>query len=117
MQAQRAIINRIINNAIRQIGLVEADKDWIMKDLKSMRVSLQTKNIDIDKLLNNKEEMIKQVWTLGKAHELLNRGLLRSDGTLSREALEYLNKQRRGEIPSGLLPGEAVIELSVLKVK
>ena len=108
-------INKILAKAVSQIEFIEADNNWILSDLKKMRVAMRIKNFNADALIKNKEYLIKQVWKLGKAHELLYKGLLHRDGSLSTQAISYLKKQKDGKIPSGELPGQVYIELAQVK--
>ena len=101
---------------LEQIELIEPGMKWMIDDLRSMRVSFRNSGVNIEEILENKDSLIKEVWKIGKAHELFTKGLLNIDGSLTSNAFDYLDKQKRGVLPSGAL-GDVAIEFSVHKVK
>lgn len=112
---QQLNINEALNKTISQIDIVKPDSAWILKDLANMRVVMRSRGANIDELLKHKKEMMRHVWKLGKAHELLHLGLLNKDGSLTQRALEVLEQQKSGKIPSGVLPGGVYIEIGQIK--
>ena len=76
---------------LEQIELIEPGMKWMIDDLRSMRVSFRNSGVNIEEILENKDSLIKEVWKIGKAHELFTKGLLNIDGSLTSNAFDYLD--------------------------
>ena len=107
----------VLRKTLEQIEMIDPNLNWMMSDLRNMRVNSTNNGVDIDEILVNKDGLIKELWKVGKAHELFNKGLLNIDGSLKSRAFEYLDRQRSGEIPTGIALGNMALEFSVHKVK
>ena len=107
----------VLRKTLEQIEMIGPNLNWMMRDLRNMRVNFINNGVDIDEILVNKDGLIKELWKVGKAHELFNKGLLNIDGSLKSKAFEYLDRQRSGEIPTGIALGNMALEFSVHKVK
>ena len=107
----------VLRKTLEQIEMIDPNLNWMMSDLRNMRVNFTNNGVDIDEILVNKDGLIKELWKVGKAHELFNKGLLNIDGSLKSRAFEYLDRQRSGEIPTGIALGNMALEFSVHKVK
>jgi hypothetical protein len=114
---QRQYLDRVIRRAVSQMDSIEADSKWIVSDLRNMRVNFRSPGIDTEFMVENRDKMMRQVWKLGKVHELIQAGLLGGDGSLTAEAYEYMRRQREGKIPSGIIPGQFYVELSMFSRK
>jgi len=100
-----------------QIEMIDPNLEWIMDDLRRMKIRFKSGGVDVEEILLNKDSLIKEVWKIGKAQELSNRGLLNFDGSLTKEAFDYLDQQKKGGQPSGIELGDIAIEFSVHKAK
>ncbi|PIP61637.1 hypothetical protein COW99_03280 [Candidatus Roizmanbacteria bacterium CG22_combo_CG10-13_8_21_14_all_38_20] len=107
----------VLKKTLEQIEMIGPNLNWMMRDLRNMRVNFINNGVDIDEILVNKDGLIKELWKVGKAHELFNKGLLNIDGSLTGKAFDYLDRQKNGEVPSGIALGDMAIEFSVHKIK
>lgn len=107
----------VLNKTLEQIEMIGPDLKWMMEDLRNMRVNFKNGGVDIEEIMKNKDGLIKELWKVGKAHELFNRGLLNFDGSLTSEAFSYLDKQKKGELPTGIQLGDIAIQFSVHKIR
>lgn len=105
--------SQVVNNALTQLDNLTPDTNSMMNDLKFMRLSLKNKSGDLESLMQNKDQLIKHLWKLGKVHELMYKGLLKKDGSLTTQALIYLKNQRLGKLENDILPVSVVIDLFI----
>lgn len=113
---ERKNLEKIINIALENLEAVVPDMPQILSDLKEMRLSFRNRGGDIDSILQNKETLLRQMWKLGKVHELMQNNLLNSNGTLTKEAFNYLERQRQGKNHNSFFPGEVQIEFSIINL-
>ena len=114
---QKKKFDQIVRTALDQIDFAEPDLEWMIKDLKQIQINFRNVGGDIEPLINKKEEVIEQVWKLGKVYELMYKKLLKRDGSLTKKALLYLEKQKKGELPSAFMQGQVQAQILFKNLK